>query len=276
MHLIMNTLFFINKKGAVNNNLPVVKGSGELRIKDNIIFANIDFSPYYLSRSGKVIYKPNNTIALSSKYSVTKVKYNPNINYLIYNPRVNGVSNKKVEKRINKKLIKMSYFEPLFEENLKSPYIVTPDDVLNYNYFGDFSVQFFKNNLLILDIEGYYFPFGAAHGMPVKKTPTIDLVTGKFYTLGDLFMGGIYWVGELNKIIKNIIETDPQYEYIFKDAFKGIKENQNFYLDADNLYIYFPPYEIGPYAAGFVAFKIPFTQIEGMINKQGDFYQSFN
>lgn len=268
--------FFINKNGRIDNSLPIVKGSGELRLKDNIIYANIDFYPYYLSKSGKIIYKPNDTIVLSKKYSVTKLKYSPNIDYLIYNPAVNGVSNKNVEKNINKKLIEMSYFEPLFEENLKSPYIVTPDDVLNYNYFGDFSVQFFKNNLLTLDIFGYYYPLGAAHGMPVKKTPSIDLVTGKFYTLGDLFMGGVYWVGELNKIIKNMIETDPQYEYIFKDAFKSIKEDQPFYLDEENLYIYFPPYEIGPYAAGFVTFKIPFNQIEGMINKQGDFYKSLS
>ncbi|GAA0176677.1 hypothetical protein SH2C18_00540 [Clostridium sediminicola] len=259
--------FFINKNGKIDNSLPIEKGSGELGLKDNIVYANIDFYPYYLSKSGKIIYKPNDTILLSKKYSVTKVKYSPNIDYLIYNPAVNGVSNKKVEKNINKKLIEISYFEPLFEENLKSPYIVSPDDVLNYNYFGDFSVQFFKNNLLTLDIFGYYYPLGAAHGMPVKKTPSIDLVTGKFYTLGDLFMGGVYWVGELNKIIKNMIETDPQYEYIFKDSFKSIKEDQPFYLDDENLYIYFPPYEIGPYAAGFVTFKIPFNQIEGMMNK---------
>ena len=125
-------------------------------------------------------------------------------------------------------------------------------------------------------MTGYYYPFGAAHGMPNKKTPNIDLETGEFYTLADLFMGGVYWTGELNKIIENMIATDPQYEILFEDGFKGIKEDQDFYVDKNNLYIYFPPYEIAPYAAGFVTFKIPFTEIEGMINKEGNFYKSFN
>ena len=267
--------FFIGKDGNIDKNLPVVKGSGELRIKDNIILANIDFAPYYLNKSGKVIYKPNDTIVLSDKYSVTKVKYKPNINYLIYNPEVSGVSDKKVEKDINIKLKEMSYFKPYAEEGTSPNLVITPNDVLNYAYNGDFSVEFFKKNLLVLDITGYYYPLGAAHGMPSKKTPSIDLVTGQFYKLGDLFMGGVDWVGELNKIIENMIKTDPQYEYVFKDDFKGISVDQSFYVDENNLYIYFPPYEIGPYAAGFITFKIPFEQIKGMINKEGAFYKSF-
>ena len=89
-------------------------------------------------------------------------------------------------------------------------------------------------------------------------------------------MGGVNWLGELNKIIQKMIDSDPQYEYVNKDAFKSIRIDQDFYIDGDNLYIYFPPYEIGPYAAGFITFKIPFSEISGMINKNGAFYLSFN
>ncbi|NFT08688.1 DUF3298 domain-containing protein, partial [Clostridium botulinum] len=38
----------------------------------------------------------------------------------------------------------------------------------------------------------------------------------------------------------------------------------------------FPPYEIGTYEAGFITFKIPLSEISGMINKNGAFYLSFN
>lgn len=266
--------FFIDKKGRIVKGLPVARGSGTLRLKNNIILADIDYSPYYLDKLGKVIYKPNDIIVLSHKYSVKRVKYKPNINYLIYLPKVRGVADRNVEKGINIKLTQMSYFKP--EESAKSPLSITPEDVLDYIYYGDFSVQFFKLHLLVLDITGYYYPLHAAHGMPSKKTPNIDLVTGQFYSLGDLFMSGVYWTGELNKIIENMIETDPQYEDVFKDAFKGIAIDQSFYVDKNNLYIYFSPYEIGPYVAGFITFKIPFTEIEGMINKQGNFYKAFS
>ncbi|MEG0295263.1 MAG: WG repeat-containing protein [Clostridium sp.] len=268
--------FFINKLGNVVKNLPKVNGSGELLIKGNIIYANIDYSPYYLDKSGKVIYKPNDVIILDKEYSVKKVKYKPNINYLIYNPEVNGVIDKKVEGEINNKLKEISYFNPYVEEDHPKDIIIKQEDVLDFNYYGNFEVKYFKKDLLILDIMGYYYPIGAAHGMPTKHTPSIDLVTGKFYTLGDLFMGGVYWLGELNKIIKNMIETDKQYSYVFEDSFKSIKSDQDFYIDDSNLYIYFSPYDIGPYSAGFITFKIPFSEMQGMINKSGEFYKSFH
>jgi len=270
----LNT-FFIDMNGNIDKKLPIVQGSGELIFKDNIILANIDFSPYYLNKLGKVIYKPNDIVVLSDNYSVIKVKYKPNINYLIYYPEVSGNLKKKVKIVINTRLKQMSYFNPDVEKGTKLPKIITEDDVLPYVYSGDVSVLYFNKNLLILDIIGYYFVFGAAHGMPSKKTPSIDLSTGEFYQLSNLFIGGVNWTSELNKIIENMINTDPQYEYIFKDSFKGISIDQSFYIDDNNLYIYFAPYEIGPYAAGFVTFKIPFAEIEGIINKQGNFYKSF-
>ncbi|MBD7910998.1 WG repeat-containing protein [Clostridium cibarium] len=268
--------FFIDDSGSIVKNLPRVEGSGELKIKDNIVLADIDYLPYYLSKNGEIIYKPNETIELSDKYSVTRIKDKPNINYLIYYPQVNEVSNKKVEKEINIKLKKMSYFKPIDGEGTTDNVDIEPDDVLKYNYYGDFSVNFFKKDLLVIDISGYYYFFYAAHGMPNKKTPSIDLVTGQFYSLGDLFEGGVDWIQEINKIIDNMIKTDKQYDYVFKDAFKGIKIDEGFYIDENNLYIYFPPYEIGPYAAGVVTFKIPFNEIENIINKEGNFYKAFN
>lgn len=268
--------FFIDKSGFQVKSLPTVEGSGTLSMKKGIIYADIDYSPYYLDTSGKVIYKPNDIIPLSRNYNVIKEKYKPNINYLIYYPSISGMENKKAQTEANIKLKKMSYFIPYGKDGTPQNIPINKTDVLDYDYTGTFDVQYYKKNFLTLNIMGYYYPLGAAHGMPSMKTPSINLVTGKFYTLGDLFMGGVYWTHELNKIIEKIIDIDPEYSYIFKGAFKGISMTQDFYIDSDNLYIYFPPYEIGPYSAGFVTFKIPFSQINNMINKNGDFYKSFH
>ena len=268
--------FFIDKSGAIVKDLPKVSGSGGLLLKNGLIYADIDYYPYYLDKSGKIVYKPNEVITLDDNYSVLREKYKPNINYLIYNPAVQGVKDKNIESQINSKLKELSAFKPYTEDGKQKNPVITEEDVLDYDYYGDFNVKYFKNDLLTLEIDGYYYPIGAAHGMPSKKTPTINLATGKFYTLGDLFMGGVYWSGELDKIIKNMIDTDKQYDYIFKDEFKGIKQDQDFYIDDNNLYIYFPPYEIGPYSAGFITFKIPFSEIQGMINKNGEFYKALN
>lgn len=268
--------FFIDKSGLQIKSLPSVSGSGTLSIKNNVIYADIDYSPYYLDKDGKIIYKPNDIIRLSKSYSVIKEKYKPNINYLIYYPSVSGMSNKKNQIQVNAKLKKMSYFTPYESNKESNDTLIDKNDVLDYDYTGTFDVQFYKKNLLILNIMGYYYPLGAAHGMPSMKTPSIDLVTGKFYTLSDLFTSGVYWISQLNTIINKMIETDSEYSYVFKDTFNGIKTNQDFYIDDGNLYIYFSPYEIGPYSAGFITFKIPFSQITNIINKKGTFYRSFN
>lgn len=54
------------------------------------------------------------------------------------------------------------------------------------------------------------------------------------------------YIEKLNEIINTMIKTNPNYNYIFEYSFKTIKENQDFYIDNDNFYIYFPPYEIAP------------------------------
>ena len=64
-----------------------------------------------------------------------------------------------------------------------------------------------------------------------------------------------------------MIKTSSSYSSVYEDGFKGINENQSFYVDENNLYIYFAPYEIAPYSSGFVTFKIPFEEIDSMIRK---------
>ena len=258
--------FFIDKNGKVINTLPKVKGSGELMIKDDIIYANIDYSPYYLTRSGKLIYKPNDEIILDYVYSVIKEKYKPNFSFLIYIPQIKGIKNRKVEKKVNSKLKTLSYFKPFAEDQIS--HSVNENDVLDYSYYGTFEVTFFKKNILILSLTGYYYPLGAAHGLSSKITPVINLDTGEFYSLEDLFNPNSDWKNRLDSIIQKMIDKEPQYEYVYKDGFKGIDEGQNFYIDDNNLYIYFQPYDIGPYAAGFIIFKIPFSLIQDiMVNK---------
>lgn len=260
-----NSTFFIDKDGRIVNSLPKVKGSGELKIKDDIIYANIDYSPYYLTRSGKIIYKPNDEIILDSRYSVIKEKYKPNFNFLIYIPQIKGIKNRRVEKKVNSKLKTLSYFKPFAEEQIS--HSINENDVLDYNYYGTFEIVFFKGEILILSLNGYYYPLGAAHGLSSKITPVINLESGEFYSLKDLFKKESDWKDRLNSIIQNMIDKDPQYKDVYKDGFNGINEGQNFYFDENNLYIYFQPYDIGPYAAGFITFKIPFNLIENIMEK---------
>ncbi|HEY5561409.1 MAG TPA: WG repeat-containing protein [Clostridiaceae bacterium] len=257
--------FFIDKSGKAASCLPIVPGNGLLSLQGNLIQANIDSRLSYLNKSGKVVWKQNRIIPLNNIYSVIEEKYKPNKDYLVYYPQVSGIENKGIQTNVNKKLKELSQVKPI-DGNLQ----------LDYNYSGDFSIEFFNKNLLVLELEGYNFPFGAAHGMPSRAYPHIDLVLGDFYNLKDLFKENSEYVKVISDIIGKQIKNNPEYSYVFPDTYKGIRPDQPFYVNQNTLFIYFEPYEIGPYVAGFPTFKIPFNEIMNIINTQGTFWKSFH
>jgi hypothetical protein len=62
----------------------------------------------------------------------------------------------------------------------------------------------------------------------------------------------------------------------FPENFHGIAIDQYFKLEKDAISIYFYPYDIAAYAAGFPEFLIPFDDISEYINKTGAFWNAFN
>lgn len=254
--------FFIDKSGQRARHLPIVNGSGRLQFEKTIIKGEIDFRLIYLSKNGDVIWKQNTVIPLNDQYSVLEMKYKPNKDYLVYFPQVQGMGN---DQRVNAALKELS--------GVKA---VPSHTQLESNYMGDFDVTFFKKNLLVIEIHGYDYPFGAAHGMPVKKYAHINLQTGSMFNLQDLFKSGTPYVKSISEMIGNQIKSNPEYSYVFPNSYKGIQAKQPFFISDKGLNIYFSPYEIAPYAAGFPTFTIPFEELMTIINQSGEFWRSFH
>lgn len=74
----------------------------------------------------------------------------------------------------------------------------------------DFSSEFFRKNLLVLELVGYQYYFGAAHGMTPRVYANVDLVTGVFYELKDLFKNNNNYVKILSDIIEYQIKNHKQ------------------------------------------------------------------
>jgi hypothetical protein len=254
--------FFIDKRGQRLNHLPKVQGSGSLAFDKSLIKGDIDFRIFYFDKKGELIWKQNTIIPLNENYSVMENKFKPNKDYLVYYPQLKGVADLE---SVNQKLKDISGVKQIPQHTQ-----------LESSYAGDFDVSLYKNNLVVFEINGYDYPFGAAHGMPVKKYAHIDLKTGRFYELKDLFNSGADYVKEISKIIGEKLKNEDQYSYVFPDSYKGIKADQAFFISEGVLNIYFEPYEIAPYAAGFPTFTISFEEINSIINRNGDFWRSFH
>lgn len=259
------TTFFIGKTGQRVGTLPAVKGIGTLTPLGDIIRADIDQQVYYIDGRGNVVYKPADQVVLTNRVTVRQIKYRPNRNYLVYYPQVSGLDNKEVENSINARLKSMSITAD-----------VTPDMELDYTYTGDFDIEFYQKNLIVFELSGYNYPMGAAHGMPRLVYVHVDIKSGRFYELKDLFKKDSDYVKVLSDIIGVLIKEHGEEMGIWPDQYKGIAPDQPFYVTKDALIIYFEPYEIAPYAAGFPTFTLPYKEINPILNKEGAFWRSFH
>lgn len=256
--------FFINKIGKRVMKLPSVTGTGTLSFEGDVIKADVDNRIVYLDKTGDIIWRQNGSVTLSDQYTIKEKKYKPNRNYLVYYPEIKGMKNSNAEDLVNERL----------KEKSEVKYIGSKEE-LDYSYIGQFSVEFFKNELLVIKLSAYNYAFGAAHGMPTEIYTHINLNSGKFYKLKDLFKQNSNYVEVISDIIRNQIENMGPDSGIWIDQYKGIKEEQPFYISENVLNIYFTPYEIAPYAYGFPTFKIPYMEIVDIINTEGDFWNSF-
>lgn len=256
--------YFIGPDGKRITRLPLVPGSGTLSFEDGLIRAQVDNRLSYLTPSGRVVWTQNTVIPLTPPYRVRELKYKPNKDYLVYYPQVDGITPPSVREQVNRQLAVLSKVKP-----------VPAGQQLESSYTGDFQVMFYRGRLLQLLLEGYDYPFGAAHGMPSRVYPPVDLGTGRFYELKDLFKPDSSYLQVLSAIVKKQIDSGA-YPYVWPDNYKGITADQLFYVTENDLHLLFAPYEIAPYAAGFPEFKIPFTELDPILDKTGAFWRSFH
>lgn len=257
--------FFIDKTGKRAAGWPAVKGTGTLSLAGNLIKVNMDGRVSYIDKTGRSVWTPNREVPLRGGYILIEEKYRPNRYYVVHYPQINGIKPADVQKAVNERLRTTAKAEG-----------ISPDARMDYTYQGDFGIEFFKKDLLVLEIVGYNFPFGAAHGMPTQEYEHVDLRTGQFYQLKDLFKENSNYVAVLSEIIRKQIEQHGQEMGVWPDQYKGIKADQPFYVNAEALFIYFYPYEIAPYAAGFPTFKIPYSEIMNIIDTNGAFWKSYH
>ncbi|HBE9444289.1 DUF3298 and DUF4163 domain-containing protein [Clostridioides difficile] len=209
------------------------------------------------------------TLSVSTIGSKTIVKNDEYLESTINMPVITN-SNKIVERSTNDK-IKNDIFE-FYNKSYKEAKQYLKDNPDEKNKFVanvDFELK--KNTDSALSIKVRYYTYsGGAHGFYQDIAYNVDMRTGKFLELMDLFKDNTKYKEVIDEEIKRqIAELEKKNEEnIGIYNFKGIKENQNFYLQDDNLVIYFDLYDITPYAAGIPEFSINKKLISSMLKPE--------
>lgn len=171
-------------------------------------------------------------------------------------PVIRGISDKEVQKRINDTILKTVYAlmrdQGYFEDE-------------NTTITASYEIKNNQRGILSLSLINYAFS-GGAHGLTLIRSLTFDIETGKLYSLQDLFKPNADYVGRLSEIVREQIRIRdiPVFE-----EFTEIRPDQDFYIADKSLVLYFPLYEITPYAYGFPYFPISVYDIQDIIDETG-------
>lgn len=181
-------------------------------------------------------------------------------------PQIIGMKDEKIQTLINKN-IKMELISPFLPADPKS------------SMDGISKIVFQNGRLLVLQYDGLYMWPEAPHPSKINQGINIDLTTGKIYSLSDLFNAKINYKQELKKLIKShenkyrfkVNETGYYNHFTYEDFVDNFGDVQ-FVMHKDYLHLYYE----GIYAIGAVAgYKIPYKDIMGLINQNGNLWKAF-
>ena len=257
--------FFIDINGKMVDTLPIFEGIGAMFMENGVIYSIIEKRRKYLLPTGKIIWEEKNDLKLNDQYIIQEEKYMPVKNYIVYYPQISGIKDSGIQKTVNAELRQIAIVEE-----------IEKDIQLEFTYESNYDVIYFHKKLVVIDILGYEYYYGAAHGMPVRNCVHIDLENGRFYKLEDLFVKNSNYVKIISDIIKKQIIEQGEGSLVQPENFDKISPDQTFFIKENTLNIYFSPYEIAPYAAGFPTFKISFDEISNIIDTSSEFWNSFN
>lgn len=261
--------YLIDEKGNEVSRIPKAEGIGSIKPCGQLYKVEADNRLYYLSQEGKTLWASDDTFRLDGGWEIRIKSFRPDRCLWIQYPEITGPMDAGVRDKINGTLKEM--FIGSYKASNKVEGMYT--DLIEI----DFTVD--KNkDLLIIRKDGYFYPMGAAHGQPTREDYHISLKTGDLFMLKDLFKKDSNYKERLTDMVQEMIAKANQEfgDEIYSEDVGDLEKNSGFSVMEDSLQIYFYPYAIAPYAAGFPAFYISYEKLKDMVNPEGDFWRSFD
>lgn len=173
-------------------------------------------------------------------------------------PVVSGMADKEAQNLINQLMEKDALDRQaamIADAEANSDFIRT-EPYHTYEFISRFYQYYATDDILSLYVDYYSFT-GGAHGMTERKAYNFDFKTGEELELSYFFAPEGNYPEMINEIVQAEINRNPEIYFEGEGGFQGIKEDQGFYVENDNLIVFFLQYEIAPYAAGIRTFAVP-------------------
>ena len=135
------------------------------------------------------------------------------------------------------------------------PFIASTNYIVTYN----------KNNILSISI--IYHEYINGRNVYIKTSYNFDTNTGKSLSIGDLFKSGAPYSKLISdEIVKQLQMNKQSYLAGAAQEFKGIAEDQPFYLEDGNIAVYFGFHQLAPNASDIPIIKVPMAKFKNEIS----------
>ena len=118
-----------------------------------------------------------------------------------------------------------------------------------------------------LEVDSYEY-LGGAHGMPVAINYAFDMRHHKQMRLADITTKDSVGLQHLveARFRKDYLQPgDSLKSLLFEDH---LAANENFFFDEEGITFTYVPYEVAPFAAGFIYVTLPYTQLAGTLTAE--------
>ncbi|MBB6216231.1 hypothetical protein HNQ80_002330 [Anaerosolibacter carboniphilus] len=183
-------------------------------------------------------------------------------------PVAQGLSNPQIQSNINKQVEDdILEFKKGMEEAAKDNAAEAKKKgkaVIPYIASNIYSVTYNKASILSINIL-YYERIQGKHSY-IKVPYNYSLLTGKSLSIEDLFREGSNYKEVINQQIKQQLQANrDKYFAGTPEQFKGIAEDQPFYLENGHVVIFFGFHQIAPTESQLPVFKIPFSSLSSIL-----------
>jgi len=167
-------------------------------------------------------------------------------------PQIKGLGSKDLEESLNEEFLSVT-------SELLDKFTASAKETGEQSLFDMETTAHFNKKGLLSMVTDYEYFARKAHKNRYRIAKNIDTESCRELALSDLFDGDSY-IDALNKLLTDSVSKEPE-KYADIWAKPKISQNQGFYIDGENLVIFYPPYELSYYERGFVEIPIPLEEI---------------
>lgn len=136
-----------------------------------------------------------------------------------------------------------------------------------YKISNIYAVTYNKNNIISLSL--IYEQHISGKTYYIRTTYNYDIATGRSLSVLDLFKPGTNAKSQINTEIMKELGTNPQKYFPGAiNNFKGIADDQPFYIDGQDLVLFFRFNEIAPVASEIPVVRIPLAKFRDSLKPQ--------